>query len=203
MLDAILTNTKSQKIEIQSGRAFYLLKDQILKVITPNGFQVADFFCIDPYNLNESFSAHRTLDYNDSIYPTSGSLLYSNRSNVMAEIVEDTSGCHDLLMPPCSLRMFQIVAKNEDYHPSCSENLANSLAPYGVSEDLISGSLNIFMNVKVSSDGAVKINPSTAQPFDYVRIKAHRDLLVALTSCSHEETNNMQFAPIYYEIEKS
>lgn len=196
----ILGLAKWQQVDIQSGRSFYLLKGQTLKVTTPNGYQVADFFCVDPYNLKETFSSQRTLDYNDSIYVTSGSKLYSNRSNVMAEIIEDNSGCHDLLMPPCSLKMFQLVSGTEDYHPSCSENLHRCLAPYGVSEDLIMGTLNLFMNVRISSGGALKIEASTAQPYDYVKIKAHRDLLVGLTACSHEETNNMQFAPIYYEV---
>lgn len=195
----ILGLSNWRQVDALSGRSFFLFKNQTLKITTPNGLQVADFFCVDPYNLRESFSAHQTMNYNQSIYVTTGSQLYSNRSNPMAEIIEDSNGCNDLLMPPCDFRRRLSLAA-EKPPSSCLENMHQCLAPYGVSEDTIGGTLHFFMSVKIDSGGVLQIEPSKAQPFDYVKVRARRDLLVGLTSCSHTDANNGQFAPIYYEI---
>ncbi len=53
-------------------------------------------------------------------------------------------------MPPCSLKMFQIVSGNTEYHPSCHENLAAHLDSFSVHADQIETTFNIFMNVSIS-----------------------------------------------------
>ena len=182
----------------QTGSAFVLKKGQTLIVQSPEAKQVSDLFCVNLHDHGEMLSTGRTLDYNDSIYITSGQKLYSNRSSVMLSILEDHCGRHDLLMTPCSLKMFQIVAGNEDYHPSCHENLAQSLAEFSISEDHIGGTFNIFMNVQVDLNGKVQIHPPTVQAGDKITFKAEMDLLVGLTACSHEETNAGTCKPMRY-----
>lgn len=189
-------------IPIQSGVAFSLKKNQLLKVVDQQGQQVSDLFCINEHDSGEYFSAGRSMDYNDKIYLSERSSLYSNRSQAMLKIIEDTCGRHDLLMPPCSLKMFQIVNQNEHHHPSCHENLSHSLKPFGFSEDHISSTFNIFMNVDVSTTGQLLIKPPLSKAGDYITFQAEMNLIVALTSCSHEETNNFKFKPIVYEIIK-
>ena len=142
----------------------------------------------------------RSIDYADRIYLTTGDTLYSNRSGKMLTILEDTCGRHDALMTPCSLEMFQIVAGNKEYHPSCQENLANAFHEFGIAGDRISTTFNIFMNVLVSQEGSLKIARSIAKPNDYVVLKAEMDLIVGLTACSHEETNSGECKHIEYEI---
>lgn len=189
-----------QTIPVQSGVCFQLLKGQKLKVIDPLGQQVSDLFCFNLRDHAETLSSGRSIDYNDQIYLTKGHDLYSNRSAVMLKILEDSCGRHDFLMTPCSLKMFQIVAQNQAYHPSCHENLAKSFAPYSISEDQISTTFNIFMNVEVSAAGELAIKIPKSKPGDSILLSAEMDLLVGLTSCSHEETNNFQFSEIKYEI---
>jgi len=46
----------------------------------------------------EYLSSGRTIDYAETIYLTKSNLFYSNRSNVMFEMVEDTVGQHDFLL---------------------------------------------------------------------------------------------------------
>ena len=96
--------------------------------------------------------------------------------------------------------MFNIVNNDKNHHPSCHENLSVAFHSYGVSPDAIATSFNIFMNVEVSSDGKVKIQKPKSKPGDYIVFKAAMDLIVGLTACSHEETNNHNFGPIGYEI---
>ena len=189
-----------KRIGVQQGVCFTLKKDQELRVTDPEGRQVSDLFCFNLHDTAESLSAGRSIDYNDCIYLTAGHKLYSNRSNVMLEILEDRCGRHDFLMTPCSLKMFQIVSGTEDYHPSCHENLSVNFAPHGITPDQISTTFNIFMNVGVAPDGQIKIEPPTSKPGDFIVFKAHCDLLVSLTACSHEETNGGTLKPIDFEI---
>ncbi|WP_413295383.1 DUF1989 domain-containing protein [Bdellovibrio sp. HCB185ZH] len=184
----------------QSGTSFLLKKDQYLKVTDPMGEQVSDLFCFNASDLSESLSAGRSIDYNDRIYLTTGHKLYSQRSNPLLEIVEDTCGRHDFLMTPCSLRMFQIVAGNEDYHPSCHENLCNAFSKHQINPDHISTTFNIFMNVTVSPEGELAILPPVSRAGDHIVFKAMTDLIVGLTACSHEGSNNGTFKPIHYQI---
>ena len=77
------------EIAPRSGTAFLLKRGQRLAVIDPRGEQVADLLAFNRDNLGEVLSSGRTLDYASKIYLTAGDPLYSNRSNVMLDIVED------------------------------------------------------------------------------------------------------------------
>jgi len=188
------------EIPPQSGAGFTLRKGRALKITDPAGLQVADFFCFSLHDPREALSSGRSIDYNDTLRLTRGHALYSNRSEVMAVIQEDTCGRHDFLMPPCSLRMFQLVAGDEAYHPSCHENLAKAFAPFGLGEDQISTAFNLFMNVETAPDGGLSILPPLSKAGDYIVLEARMDLIVGLTACSHEESNAGAFKPVRYEL---
>jgi uncharacterized protein YcgI (DUF1989 family) len=185
----------------QTGAAFILKKGERLRVRSSYDQQVADLFCFNAKDQGESLSSGRSVDYNDTLLLTTGHRLYSNRSNVMLEILEDSCGRHDFLMTPCSLRMFQIVADNQEYHPSCHENLSLNLKPFGIHEDQVSTTFNIFMNVTFHEQGRLAILPPLAKKNDFIVFKAAMDLVVGLTACSHEETNAGHCKSIHYQVE--
>lgn len=184
----------------QTGDAFLLKRGQKLKVIDPQGKQVSDLFCVSAHDRDEWFSAGRSIDYNDSIYLGAGHTFYSNFSTPMFRMIEDTCGRHDLLMTPCSLKMFQMVVGNQEYHPSCDENLAKNLARFDVPAHRVATAFNLFMNVEVGEGGKIQIHEPRSKTGDYVVIEALMDLIVALTACSHEETNGGVCKPIHYLI---
>ncbi|WP_413586993.1 DUF1989 domain-containing protein [Bdellovibrio sp. HCB274] len=194
---------KPYTIPPQSGASFLLKKDEYLKITDPLGQQVADLFCFNADDLSESLSSGRSIDYNDQIFLTTGHRLYSQRSTPLLEILADTCGRHDFLMTPCSLRMFQIIAGNDDYHPSCHENLCKAFSPHGINPDHISTTFNIFMNVTVSPEGKLEILTPKSKAGDFILFKALTDLVIGLTACSHEESNNGTFKPINYQIATS
>ncbi|MBE7203285.1 MAG: urea carboxylase-associated family protein, partial [Parafilimonas terrae] len=121
-----------QQIEPRSGVAFTLDRGQRLTVIDPRGEQVADLVAYNRHDTGEVISSGRTLDYASKIYLTTGDPLYSNRSNVLLRIVEDTVGRHDFLLTPCSADTFRIIYGDTDPHRGCFGNLAAALAPYGI-----------------------------------------------------------------------
>lgn len=189
-----------QIIEKQTGAAFKLQKGQKLKVTDPQGEQVSDMVLFNAEDPREKISSGKTLDFEESILITKGDWLWSNRSNKMMKILEDTNGRNDFLLAPCSPETFKIMYNNPDYHPSCFENLYTNLASFGIEPDDVPTAFNIFMNVQFDEKGKLSVDPPLSKAGDYVLFEAEMDLIVALTACSAEDSNNGSFKPIHYEI---
>lgn len=96
-------------VEAQTGIGFLLQQGHLLTVIDPQGEQVADLIAFGQTDKTEWLSSGRSIDYSETIYFTTGHVLYSNRSNPMFTIVEDTVGKHDFLFATCSPEMFRIL----------------------------------------------------------------------------------------------
>ncbi|MEO8895188.1 MAG: urea carboxylase-associated family protein [Rhizomicrobium sp.] len=190
-----------QAIAPRSGVAFTLQAGKILKVIDPQGEQVADLLAFNSKDVGEVISSGRTFDYASRIYLTKGDPLYSNRSNVMLRIVEDSVGRHDFLLTPCSAEMFRILYGDTQPHRGCFGNLAAALAPYGISPDALPTAFNCFMNVPVDGvTGEIKVLPPLSKPGDSIWFQADMDLVIGLTACSAGQSNNFSYKPIHYEI---
>jgi uncharacterized protein YcgI (DUF1989 family) len=191
---------KRYHLEPQTGIGFLLARGQLLKIIDPSGEQVSDLTAFAQTDKSEWLSSGRTIDYANTIYLTTGHTLYSNRSRPMFSIVEDTVGRHDFLLTPCSPETFKLLYDYKDYHPSCFENLTKSLAPFGITPDMIPTTFNIFMNVLVLSSGELRIDPPPSRAGDYILLRAETDLVVGVTACSAEKSNNYSFKPIDVEV---
>ena len=191
---------RMERLEPQTGTAFRLTKGQQLRVVDLEGEQVADFVAFAAADPSEWLSSGRSIDYANRIYLTTGDVLYSNRSQPMLTITADDVGRHDFLLTPCSPETFAIIYKNTDPHPSCFANLAQHLAGFGIRPDSIPTTFNIFMNVEVGPDGTLAIRPPQSKAGDAITLRATMDLIVGLTACSAEMSNNYRFKPIGYEI---
>lgn len=191
-----------QTISKQSGVGFILKRGEYLKVSGPKGQQVSDMVLFNKNDKREKISSGKTLDFEESILISKDNFLWSNRSNKMMKIVEDTNGRNDFLLAPCSPETFKIMYKNEEYHPSCFENLYTNLAKFDIEPDDIPTAFNIFMNVQFEKNGKISVDPPFNTPSDYVLFEAKMDLIVGLTACSAEDSNGGSFKEIEYEIFK-
>lgn len=210
-----MTSLRSVHLDPQTGCALVLPRGQTLRVRSPTGQQVADVVAFaarsarsagdapgtgpraDP---DEWFSSGRTIDYGMSIYVTTGSVLYSNRSTPMLTITADTAGRHDLLVSPCSEEMFERLYGVAG-HPSCLSNLAEYLGPFGVPAGRIPTTLNLFMVVTPDPvTGRITIEAPSSRPGDHVDLRAEVDLVVGVAACSAEVTNRGTLEPIEVEV---
>jgi uncharacterized protein YcgI (DUF1989 family) len=190
-----------QVIPPRSGVAFELRRGQRLRVIDPEGEQVADLLAYNREDLGEVLSSGRSLDYAGSMFLSTGAALYSNRSRVLLRIVADDVGRHDFLLAPCSAEMFRIIYGEQAPHRGCFGNLAAALAPWGVGPDSIPTAFNVFMNVHVDGDsGALRVDPPLSRAGDSTTFEAGMDLLVGLTACAAGQSNNFRYKPIHYEV---
>lgn len=186
----------------RTGAGFRVAAGQYLTVIDPEGRQVSDLLAFAADDVREVISSGRTLDYANRIYLSTGDKLYSNRSNVLLEIVADSVGRHDFLLTPCSKDTFRIIYNDVDPHHGCFGNLAEALAPYGVEPDDIPVAFNCFMNVPVDGEtGAFTVEPPLSRAGDSITFRAEVDLVVALTACSALQSNGGSFKPIHYRVD--
>lgn len=192
----------AQRIEPRSGVAFELREGQTLTVIDPEGAQVSDLLAYNLADVREVISNGRTFDYEETIKLTAGNMLWSNRSNRMLEIIEDTVGTHDFLLTPCSVATFEHFYPDKPVHRGCFGNLAAALEPYGVAEDDIRCAFNVFMNVPVDgSSGRLSVETPPSKAGDRIVLKAMMDCVIGLTACSAYASNGGTFKPIDYRID--
>lgn len=187
-------------LEPQTGGALAIVAGQFLRIIDPRGEQVSDLVSFARDDAGEWLSSGRTIDYANTIYLTAGHTLYSNRSRPMWTIVSDTVGRHDFLLTPCSPDTFRIIYGTTGHHPSCFENLATALAPFGIAPDAIPTTLNVFMNVEIAPSGELRILPPRSRAGDYLLLRAEMDMIVGITACSAGLSNNGTFKPIDVEL---
>ena len=188
-------------ISPRSGVAFILEKGKKLKVSDMQGEQVSDFVCFNLHDKTEYLSSGRTLDYAETLFLTKGNPFYSNRSNIMFEIMEDTVGRHDFLLAPCSAEMFRITYGHTEPHHGCFGNLKHALGKFGIHEDAIPTCFNIFMHVDINGDtGKMAVLPPKSKAGDFIILEAKMDLIVGMTACSAGMSNNFSYKPIGYEI---
>ncbi|MEM8756411.1 MAG: urea carboxylase-associated family protein [Planctomycetota bacterium] len=191
----------THRLAPRTGAAFLLRAGESLTVTDPEGEQVSDLFAVDASDTRHRLSSGRTIDYANRIYLREGDTLYSNRSEPMLELVDDTSGGHDFLLTPCSCEMFAKLYGITEPRPSCFGNLAKNMAHFGVEPDTIGTTLNIFMSVRPDArTGELTIGAPTSRAGDHATFQARTDLIVGLTACSAEKSNNGSFKPIEFAI---
>ena len=191
----------TNRIPPRSGTAFRLTAGQRLEVIDPMGVQVSDLLAFNAEDVGEVISAGRTFDYAETIYLTTGHSLYSNRSRPLLEIVADTVGRHDFLLTPCSIDTFRHFYPDKPEHRGCFGNLAEALAPYGITPDMIPAAFNCFMNVPVDGEtGTLKVLPPISKAGDSITFRACVDVIIGMTACSAYDSNGGSFKPIDWRV---
>jgi hypothetical protein len=112
------------------------------------------------------------LDYNNTVYLTTGNVLYSNQSRPMFTIFEDRVGKHDFLLTPCSQETFDILCEgHEGYHPSCFENLTKNVKQFRIAKDDIPTTFIVLMNVDILQSGELRIGPPLSKPGEFVDLR--------------------------------
>jgi uncharacterized protein YcgI (DUF1989 family) len=193
------------RIAPQRGVAVELAPGDRLTLLDPGGEQVSDLYLVTAGDVDEVFSSGRTTDFGNSVYVSTGSSLWSNRSRVMAEVVDDTVGVHDLTLTPCSQATFDLLYPELGgaSHPSCFANLCDALAPFAVGPDRIGITLNVFMDVWTDEGGELRIDPPPTRPGDRFTIEARMPVVAGVTACSAEKSNNGSCTPIDWRVERA
>lgn len=195
--------TKHTIIPARSGTAFRLKTGDRLKITDIKGQQVSDLVAFAAANPKEYLSSGRSIDYAERLLLSTDDQLYSNLSRPMLTIVHDTVGRHDFTLTPCSADTFRIIYGDQNPHHGCYGNLERALLPFGISADMIPVAFNVFMHVdygRVDNGFKISVLPPLSRAGDFIAFQAEMDLIIGLTACSAEQSNNFQFKEIGYQV---
>ncbi|MCC5953367.1 MAG: DUF1989 domain-containing protein [Acidimicrobiia bacterium] len=147
-------------------------------------------------NPAERLNVADTLKVQWNAYLTEGMLLLSAMGRVLATVVSDTSGHHDLL---CGL---STAAGNDAIFgdgtpwgpcPSAEDRLAVALARWGLDRRDLTANVNLFTVARVGSDGSLQLDPDSVRPGAHICLRAEMDLLVSLAHTSHPLAGPSQY----------
>lgn len=158
---------------------------QTLRLLDLEGNQAVDTLFFSAANPRERYDVQRTLRRQNSVYLTTGSVLYSNRGNPMLTITADTCGRHDTLGGACAQESNTVrYALDTRYMHSCRDNfLRASLHDGRLTKADISHNINFFMNVPVTPEGGLTFEDGISGAGKYVELVAHMDIIVLISNC--------------------
>lgn len=110
--------TEAITIPPRSGVAFTLNAGQRLTVIDPEGTQCSDFVAYAAGDPRHVLSNGRTFDYEETLKLTTGNRLWSNRSQVVARIVDAVVGARRVVRR--AIQQFGFARRRSCRHPACS-----------------------------------------------------------------------------------
>lgn len=158
---------------------------QTLRIVDLEGNQAVDTLFYSLHDPRERFDPQRTLRRQQSLYLTSGSVLYSNLGNPMLTIVADTCGRHDTLGGACAQESNTVrYALEKRYMHSCRDNFLRACAHDGrLAKRHIGANVNFFMNVPVTAEGGLTFEDGISAPGKYVELRADMDVIVLISNC--------------------
>ena len=163
-------------------------KGQIFRILDLEGNQAVDTLFYSVANTDERYSATETIARQKKIYLTSGSVLFSSDGNAMLRIVADTCGRHDTLGGACSAESntTRYDLTKRPMH-SCRDSFMHALNNCACANNLskrdITGNINFFMNVPVTTEGALSFADGISGAGKYVEMRAEMDVTVLISNC--------------------
>jgi urea carboxylase-associated protein 1 len=180
-------DTASHRATIGAGEPFMLdiKAGQTLRLHDIEGNQAVDTLFYSASNPRERYDVQRTLRRQNSVYLTTGSVLYSNRGKPMLSITADTCGRHDTLGGACAQESNTVrYALNTRYMHSCRDNFLRACLHDGrLNKADISANINFFMNVPVTPEGGLTFEDGISGAGKYVELVAHMDIIVLISNC--------------------
>jgi urea carboxylase-associated protein 1 len=153
-----------------------------LRIVDLYGRQAVDFLCFDLADTEIRYNAANSIKLNRTIYVTTGFKLYSDIAEVLMTVVADTVGFHDTIGGACSNQV-NLLRYGIPNTCSCRDNFIAALTKRGMRPRDIHANVNFFMNVPVRPDGSAQIEEGRSDPFDYVELRADKDVLVVISNC--------------------
>ena len=165
-------------------------RGQRLRIVDLEGNQAVDTLFYNAADTAEHYSAQNTIQAQQRIYLTTGTVLLSNRGRPMLRIGEDTCGRHDTLGGTCSAESNTVrYALEKRFMHSCRDSFLLALARHeGASgapltkRDLPSN-INFFMNVPVTPSGQLRFADGISAAGRHVELTALMDTLVLISNC--------------------
>ena len=173
-------------VPAREARAVRAARGGRLKVVDVEGGQVVDLFAFVPDDVDEYASAEHTRVAIDRLFPRVGEAFLTNRRRPILRLEDDRSpGVHDMLCAACDPSRYRLLGVT-GWHASCQENLHRAMAELGYDRVQTPQPINLFMDVRVESDGSLTWGPAPTKPGDHVVLRAELDCIVVASACPQD-----------------
>ena len=170
----------------RQGKAAFVGKGQLIKVIQTHGQQVVDTWAFNRADLTEFMSMeHCRTSWGGIMAKTGASMVTNHRRPILTLLEDTTTGIHDTLLAACDRYRYELLGC-ADYHDNCTDNLAAALAELGLSSAETPSPWNLFMNIPVQSGGALTFESPVSQAGDHLLLRAEMDCVVAFSACPQD-----------------
>lgn len=202
---AVLTPGEPVTLAPAGNISFEIESGQKLKLIQPEGEQVADLISFNRGDVREILSMHSSRAVNLNWRLTAPHVLYSNRTRPMWRILEDLTAENYCGGGFCSehlnIARYGEVGKGA---PNCQSNLETAVRGYGMDRGSfnVDACFNVFMTVAYDQNGVWEIRPPKGKPGDYMVMEALMPQIVAISNCPIllNACNNFRLKPLLVEI---
>lgn len=172
--------------EVIPGGAYWsrvIKRGTTLRLLAPEGSRGIAVLCYNADNPIERYNAADTAKIQFNAFLKKGMVLYSDMGRVLFSITEDTCGLHDTL-GGCSNLASNTKYGEGDYKNS-RDNFLLALIKRNLGKKDIMPNLNLFTRIAVDPDGNLSWAEKTAQPGDFIDLRAEMNVLVVLSNCPH------------------
>ena len=138
------------------------------------------------HDYRDRYSAQDTIRENGNIYLTTGTRLVSSAGNTLLTIVGDTCGRHDTLGGACANESNMVrYAIEKRFMHACRNSFLKAIIEWGqgLSKRDLTSNINFFMNVPVTTNGALTFEDGISEPGKYIELQAEMDVLVVISNC--------------------
>jgi uncharacterized protein len=174
------------RIPARTGFAVRVRAGDRVRVIDPEGTQVADVFafCVD--DPSEYHSAEHTRAHVSRLFPRVGEQFVTNRRRPILTLeADDSPGIHDMLCAACDPTRFEGLGV-EGWHASCQENLLGAMHEVGVEAVEVPQPINLFMHIPVGADSELGWLPAPTSAGDSATLRVELDCYVAVSACPQD-----------------
>ncbi|MER2107613.1 MAG: urea amidolyase associated protein UAAP2 [Solibacillus sp.] len=168
------------------GWSYILEPGQVLRIVDLEGNQAIDTLFYAADDATDHYSAINTIQRQQNLYLTTGSVLVAESGLELVEIIADKVGRHDTVGGACSAQSNTVRYAHETLPMhNCRDTFMLQLEKYGTqfTKRDLAPNVNFFMNVPVSSDGSLTFADGISQPGYYLDLRAIARTLVVISNC--------------------
>ena len=177
----------------------------LVRVVDVEGKQVGDLVLLRAADPTDRLSVGNTRKMANSIFVSTGGVLWSTTYRQLARIEFDSVGRHDLIASACTPYDYPLrFGERGTGHRACLANLREVLVRWDVPEHGIPDPMNVFMNQVVHPDGSTEVFEPLSKPGDHLDLRILEDCILALSACPQDLTpcNGWRITDLRAEVEE-
>ncbi len=167
-------------------------RGQRLRITDVDGAGAASLLAYNAGEPSERYNAPDTTKIQNTIFVTTGRLLFSDLGRVLLSVTGDTSGHHDALTglgdAATTLAKYgpgRYLELRNDAHRNARDNFVAALGRHGLGRRDLVAPFNLFAGVVVEPDGRLTWVDGVQRPGAAIDLRAEMDVLAVLSATPH------------------